>query len=62
MLEGKMGASHSALPAWEASYRGVAPRIISTSMFLTMRMLVAVKMAVLLASQCWPTDRRGMCQ
>ena len=57
-----MGASHSALPAQEASYRGGALRRISTSVFMTMSILVAVKMAMLSASQCWPTERRGMCK
>ena len=31
-------------------------------MFLTMNILVAVKMAVLPVSQCCPTERRGMCK
>ena len=35
---------------------------ISTSVFLIMSILVAMKMAVLPASQCCPTDRRGMCK
>ena len=35
---------------------------MSTSVFLTRSILVAVKMAVLPASQCWPTDRSGMCK
>jgi len=35
---------------------------MSTSVFLTKSILVAGKMAVLPASQCWPTDRSGMCK
>ena len=57
-----MGASHSALLAWEASYRGGALSRILTSAFLTMSIFVAVKITVLPASQFWSTERKGMCK